>query len=119
MALVKKDKIEAYIKENGYTWSYNSIMIEYEKYKNKEYISHTAKDVIINCIENESYIPKIKYFDKHQSKQAIEYLEKEIVDNLSEKAQNAFKCIVWNLKQKEEQNTLLSEQLLKIKNGIE
>lgn len=43
-------KVEEYIKNCGYTWTYESIMKEYAKYREGEYISHSAKDVIQNCI---------------------------------------------------------------------
>jgi hypothetical protein len=47
---VSKRKIKRYIKEKGYSWSVDAILAQYEKYQDGEYISHTAKDVIQNCI---------------------------------------------------------------------
>lgn len=45
-----KTAIEIYIEKMGYTWNYDSIMNEYEKYKKGEYVSHSAKDIIENVI---------------------------------------------------------------------
>jgi len=61
-----REKIESYIKEKRYTWDFDSIMEAYEKYKNKEYVSHTAKDVIKNCIENPNYNPVSPLKDREQ-----------------------------------------------------
>jgi len=46
-----REKIEQYIKSKGYTWSYESIMLQYEQYKKGFYVSHTAKEVIKNIVE--------------------------------------------------------------------
>lgn len=46
-----KQKIEEYIKSRGYTWSYESIILQYEEYKKGNYVSHTAKEIINNAIE--------------------------------------------------------------------
>lgn len=44
--------IENYIKEKGYTWTVENILSEYlNKYCKGDYISHTAKDVIIKFKE--------------------------------------------------------------------
>jgi hypothetical protein len=38
--------IETYITECGYTWTMNTVIEQYHKYKRGEYICHTAKDMI-------------------------------------------------------------------------
>ncbi len=45
------EKIKEYIKFKGYDWTPERVLEEFEKYKNGEYVSHTARDVIKNCIE--------------------------------------------------------------------
>jgi hypothetical protein len=46
------EKIDAYIKECRYTWTVKSIIEQYQKRVRGEYISHTAKEVVLK-FENE------------------------------------------------------------------
>jgi len=46
-----EEKVKEYIKECGYTWTYEGIMEQYKKQIRGEYISFTAKDVIKNVIK--------------------------------------------------------------------
>jgi hypothetical protein len=48
-------QVSDYIAFKGYSWTIFSIQNEYEKFKNKEYVSFTAKDVI-----NQSILPQLK-----------------------------------------------------------
>lgn len=43
-------KLIEYIDQKSYTWTIKSIKAEYKKFKNNEYVSHSAKDVIHNVI---------------------------------------------------------------------
>jgi len=45
-AVINKEAMLAYIKERGYTWTYEEIMHEFEKYKLDYYVSATAKEII-------------------------------------------------------------------------
>jgi len=49
------EKIDFFIREQGYDWSVEGIMEQYEKYKRGEYISHSAsrvvKEIIIKFVE--------------------------------------------------------------------
>lgn len=45
-------KVKEFIKQNGYTWTYEEILTEYEHWKNGAYISFTAKKTINACIDS-------------------------------------------------------------------
>lgn len=42
----EREKIEAYIKECGYTWTYEDILKQKENYFNGIYLPHTAKEIV-------------------------------------------------------------------------
>lgn len=51
MSKTLKEKINEYISKCGYTWTYETIMEQWCKYNDGEYISFTAKDVVKKVIE--------------------------------------------------------------------
>lgn len=44
-------KIQEYIDKMGFTWTVESVKEQYEKYKEGEYVSFTARQIIKNVIE--------------------------------------------------------------------
>lgn len=50
------DNIERFINYYGYTWSVDSLLIEYDKYLNGSYISFTAKHCIEACRNGFEYL---------------------------------------------------------------
>ena len=47
-----KEFVEHYIRIQGYTWTYEQILVERQKQRDGYYVSHTAKDVIRYMDEN-------------------------------------------------------------------